>query len=651
MADLLINHLKEKGEGHSALAMLVNQWGFDEKLIPKALQTIGSLFPHYSLHDESHSRQILVNIERLLGDNIQLLTATDTWMILEAAYWHDIGMVVPQKDIVDAINQPAFQQYIESIRNNSHHELYRFASSFDIKDMSKCFSGADAPMEAVDKFRQLMAEWFRRQHASRSEHIVQAPWASAGINSPRTELIPARLFKTLGRICQMHGMPFAKLLSGLPFRELGMAQEDCHPRFVACLLRMGDLLDLDDNRFCPVMQRIAGDHRSHLSRAHEDKHAGIRHLRVDRERIEISAECETIDGYLETFKWFDWLKQEIQNQMANWQDIVPNRELGLLPTLGTIDVRLGGALQIIREGERPQFSIDKEKAIELLQGTNLYSTEFACIRELLQNAVDATLLRLWVTEEKKHPASTWEQPFSKEADEVLKSLPIQVDLVEMPTVASTPNGKTEWTLSITDQGTGISRADLEYMLRIGGSQRNVQRQSEINKMPEWMKPSGAFGIGMQSAFLICDEITLTTKSIYTNEILQIIMYSPTGEHEGLVLLKVMGSDVSHPYGTTVEIKLRLNTFAKSWPGSMYDDGSMSLRFLSSMDPLLDQKFPYEAAEIADKISIFSNESLVSTIGKLKLGDEIPCKEFMITATEETQRSWNFVCVNGHVSFP
>lgn len=56
--------------------------------------------------------------------------------------------------------------------------------------MTQCFAGADTPMEAMDKFRQLMSEWFRQQHAGRASEIVQAPWSSAGISSPRTELIP-----------------------------------------------------------------------------------------------------------------------------------------------------------------------------------------------------------------------------------------------------------------------------------------------------------------------------------------------------------------------------------------------------------------------------------------------------------------------------
>lgn len=128
MADFLTKPLIKKAEQeHSALKMLMNQWGVDEKLIPKVLQTIGNLFPHYSRHDESHSKQILINIERLLGEeNIGKLTAKDTWLLLEAAYWHDIGMVVPQNDIEDALNHIGFPQYIEQIRNAQNHELHRF---------------------------------------------------------------------------------------------------------------------------------------------------------------------------------------------------------------------------------------------------------------------------------------------------------------------------------------------------------------------------------------------------------------------------------------------------------------------------------------------------------------------------------------------
>jgi len=554
-------------------------------------------------------------------------------------------MVVPQRDVESALTETAFQQYLDDIRIRHNHDLYRFALHFDPRDVSKCFLGADSPMEAVDKFRQLMAEWFRRRHATRSDDIVKAPWTSIGVSSPRTDLIPHRLFKLLGRICEMHGEPFEKLLSenGLPFKEMGLAQEDCHPRFVACLLRMGDLLDLDDNRFCPVMQHIAGEKRPSISKAHEDKHAGIRHLRIDQERIEVSAECQTIDGYLETFKWFDWLKQELQAQMANWQLIAPSRALGLLPTLGPITVRLSGDLQILKDGQRPQFSIDDEKAIELLQGSNLYSTKFAFVRELLQNAIDASLLSLWLMKLQNMPSEHWKNPFNESIKRVFDDAPIEVELIEKKIDGLENHDKTSWILKITDKGTGISRDDLAYMLRIGGTQRNMQRQRSINTMPEWMKPSGAFGIGFQSVFLICDEATIKTKSIFSHEILEVAMHSPTGPKEGLILLKRLENDISYPYGTTVEIKFELDTFSKSWSISTdQDKNSLALQFIKSMDPVLDESFPYEAAALFDQIRTFAKMCSLPVNAKLTTTK----KNFDITADAATPVFQNFLKVDG-----
>ncbi|SDR48447.1 Histidine kinase-, DNA gyrase B-, and HSP90-like ATPase [Paraburkholderia fungorum] len=618
MADLLVKHLKSRAESHSALRSLYSQWDFDEKLIPKALQTLGSLFPHYSRHDESHSKQILVNIERLLGNNINLLTATDTWMLLESAYWHDIGMVVPYADLQAAIDDPQFQEFIDAICAQPHHELHSFACTFKRNaDPTLIFQGS-APLETLSKFREFMAEWFRRKHPARAEQIVRSPMSTVGINSPRTELIPARLFRLLGRICQMHGAPFEDLVSenGLPFREAGLAQDDCHPRFVACLLRMGDLLDLDDNRFCPVMQRIAGEERSKLSKAHEDKHAGMRHLRVDQEKIEVIAECDTVEGYLEAFRWFDWLKLEIQNQMMHWREIVPSRELGLLPMLGPISVRLGGNLQILRDGERPAFTVDTNKTIELLQGNNLYESKFACVRELLQNAVDATLLRIWLTNRKQANADIWATPDNLEIKALFAHASISVELVESKLEQDGAEEKSIWSLTIRDCGTGISRNDLEYMLRIGGSQSNAVRQREINQMPEWMKPSGAFGIGLQSVFMLCNEVSLRTKSIFSNEIFDVTMYSPTGPEDGLVVLRKLDDDISFSHGTTITLKFELDAFTKSWSVSNHENESIAYKLVTALDPVLDERFPYEAALLADQVKTFGKHSLIRVHGEL-----------------------------------
>lgn len=619
MADLLIRHLKKKSEEHSALSLLNSQWGFDEKIIPKALQGIASLFPHYSRHDESHSKQILINIERLLGEeNISKLTATDTWLILEAAYWHDIGMVVPHNDIGDAFNDPDFQKYLREIQDSPHHELFEFCSNFQSPNLMDSFTYSGSPLESMDKFRQLMAEWFRRKHADRAGSIVNEPWGSVGVSSPRTELIPARLFKILGRVCHLHGADFNDVVGkgGLPYKEAGMAQEDCHPRFVACLLRMGDLLDLDDNRFCPVMMKISGDNRPNLSKAHEDKHSGIRHLRVDVDRIEVTSECETIESYLESFKWFDWLKQEMQNQMSLWQEIVPSRAFGLLPTLGDIKVELKGSQQVLKDGCRPQFGIDTGQAIKLLQGSNLYESKFPLIRELLQNAVDATLLAVWLqNKDRILVLDDWSSPLSEGVQELIDKYKIKVSLVELDTESKSSKNSL-WKLCIEDEGTGISRDDLVHMLNIGGSHKNYSRQQSIDSMPEWMKPSGTFGIGFQSAFLLADKINITTKSLFTNEVLNIDLYSPTGEKEGLVTLELLENDVSKPYGTKLEMVFPLEKYTSSYSIGFGENNTVKSYILNKHDPVLDDSFPVESAELADAIHNFSEYSFVKIEGNI-----------------------------------
>lgn len=394
MAEKLIKHLRLKSEEHSHLRLLQAQWNFDEELIPKALQSVAAIFPHYSRHDASHSRQILINIERLLGDKVTTLSATDTWLLLEAAYWHDIGMIVTSTDIEVDLNCIEFQQYVNQIASQNGHELQDFAKNFSTLDPTTCFSGAETPHQAVERYRQLLAGWYRVRHPLRAADIVNDPWEKAGIASPRNELVPRRLFRLLGQICGLHGSNFDAIMESLPFCETGMATEDCHPRFVACLLRLGDLFDLDDNRFCPVMLRVAGEIPP-SSQAHIDKHISIRHFRLDPDRVEITAVCEKYEGYEATDQWFRWIEDELRNQMSHWKDIVPNREFGLLPTLGNLEVNLAPPREILDPGLRPRFGVDPQQTIELLQGAGLYSNRWQGLRELLQNAVDATLMRIW----------------------------------------------------------------------------------------------------------------------------------------------------------------------------------------------------------------------------------------------------------------
>lgn len=552
----LIKHLKKKTEEDSNTKILMSQWEFDEKLVGKSLENVGSYYPHFSSHNESHSQQILVNIERLLGSNIDKLTATDTWLILEAAYWHDIGMLFNADEVQKVFEEDDFKEYVESLANDNTQDLHEFAKVWHEDGWNKALVNHSDPHTGVEKYRQMIAEWYRRGHAKNSNSVVLDPFEKLGISSPRTELLPKRIYRYLGQICWAHGLGFDDyVMKTLPFRQTGMGTENCHPRFVACLLRLGDLFDIDDNRFCPVMARQVGNMPS-FSETHKHKHQAIREFQLDNETVSITAICSTEMAYIECRNWFDWIREEIQNQMSQWKNIVPSRDFGLLPTINKLDVEMTDK-KILLNNKPMKFSLDERSAIELLQGNNLYKDDMSIYRELIQNAIDATMMRVWLEHGQEHsqePLPPNANPYDEQTRKLFEKYPITLDCKKI----ADNQASTLWEFSIEDNGVGISRKDLEYMQKIAGSKNNKEKKKIISKMPEWMRPSGEFGIGLHSAFLLMNDlpverqkITIFTKSQLTHESLKIELHSPLSGKAGYCFITEI--DDLKSYGTKLVV--------------------------------------------------------------------------------------------------
>ena len=565
----LIKHLRKKTDEDSNTRILMSQWEFDEKLVGKSLENVGGYYPHFSSHNESHSQQILVNIERLLGSNIDKLTATDTWLILEAAYWHDIGMLFNADEVQKVFEEDDFKEYVESLANDNTQDLHEFAKVWHEDGWNKALINHSDPHTGVEKYRQMIAEWYRRGHAKNSNSVVLDPFEKLGISSPRTELLPKRIYRYLGQICWAHGLGFDDyVMKTLPFRQTGMGTENCHPRFVACLLRLGDLFDIDDNRFCPVMARQVGNMPS-FSETHKHKHQAIREFQLDNETVSITAICSTEMAYIECRNWFDWIKEEIQNQMSQWKNIVPHRDFGLLPTINKLDVEMTDK-KILLNNKPMKFSLDEKKVIELLQGNNLYHGMGDVVRELLQNAIDATFIRVWI-DAKQDPEKIKilkdGNPYNSQVIEIIEGYSINLNL---ELVRTTEELNSIWKLSIIDNGTGISSEDLSYMQYMGGSNKNVWKTKTVKEMPLWMKPSGTFGIGLHSAFLLNKDLPseyqhlkYITKSINSHEILEVKLNSPLSKDDGFCFIKKLEDNSFKRYGTTTEIFFITNTLLSS----------------------------------------------------------------------------------------
>lgn len=343
----------------------------------------------------------------------------------------------------------------------------------------------------------------------------------------------------MGAVCRSHTLNFNEVMS-LPQVENGIATDMAHPRFVACLLRLGDILDIDNNRFSDVFMKTISE-MPELSQLHKDKHLSITHLRIDSKYIEVNAKCKSPRVAKVTKDWFSWIKEEVNNQTLRWNTIVPDDISCYLPTISHLDIEIEG-YDNLSTIEMPRFTIDVNKALELLQGKNFYKDPFDSIRELLQNAVDSTLLKLY---ELYKDSEVIRNGIGKSFLDVAKQFPIYVEVRR--------DAKGIIQVSISDKGLGISKQQLKFLSNTGSSSKNVLKQDIIRNMPVWMRPSGVFGIGFQSIFLLTDRVDIETKDFFTDECISIEMYNPRSKMKGDIYIK----PCSHMYESGFKLHFSL----------------------------------------------------------------------------------------------
>lgn len=146
------------------------------------------------------------------------------------------------------------------------------------------------------------------------------------------------------------------------------------------------------------------------------------------------------------------------------------------------------------------------------------------------------------------------------------------------------------------------------MRKVGASTRNTRRQEIIDRMPDWMRPSGVFGIGLQSAFLIAEEINFETKSLLTGESFSIRMTSPTGPERGSIFIRRLDLPPGRECGT----KLELRRTDDAIPNRLYflSNHSFTESILSDFDPISMTEIPSNAALLADEITKFKALALL-----------------------------------------
>lgn len=544
----LEEHFENLASFREDAKILHSLWELLRKDFAERLINSRSVFSSFSLHDSTHSKTIISLIEMFLGEErIRNLSATDTFMLLCCAYAHDYGMAISVDKIYAILQGSDFENFVCQEYQQEESEYFKH-----FKVLKSVF---DANLKNSDLANVYLAciitleQYLRPMHWKGVEDIERDFY---GLFGGRLKI---RLVKSIIQICQMHGAPI-KEISKLERYAQGAGTDIYHPRFIAAMLQLGDLLDLDNNRFPRwfVESVMSGSSTvPSLSQLHYKKHESISHLYVGPKRIRIIAQCEGEDAIKVAQLLDDWLntlEYTCDYLTKEWTKIVPV-DFGHPPYLSKreIYVRIDSTAQwrLYSANNRPlQMQMSQKRVLRLLEGTNIYRDRYVGIRELVQNAIDASLLQLWydiqhnkyinlLDKEIIHgsvPVNLLDIP-----PEVFRFYDIHVELIR-------DRIENKLFIVIKDQGIGITKSDVEFMANIGESKERNQRVRKIlNTMPNWLKPSGIFGIGLQSVFQLTDQIKFFSRR--PNEAEQEIVFSSYGRNRGRIEVQNLADSADH----------------------------------------------------------------------------------------------------------
>ena len=635
--------------------ILWHAWKHNKRWLCQLLEWIMPAFPNYSRHDETHARAVLHNIEMILGEEeIEKLSASDCFLILHVVYIHDIGMCITHENRKELMKSKEFVRFLENISYYGDGLMKRYAGFLltYCQDMPMAESEEKLLITKLDVYYAvlyLVSEYHRKDHGETSKNMLEE-WIEEpdklGIAFSMSG-IPSRFFYTIGSCASVHTSYDFEDVMKLHKVDGGFAHDYMHPRFAAVLLQLGDALDLDNDRFHPLMKTFLGD-LPESSEIHLGKHRSIRRLFIGTDKIMIEANCSNPEVMRQVCAEYEGIRDILQKATFYWSSICPEELNAYLPALEPLALRLNGD-KVREEIVNLKFQITQKNAFNLLQGGNIYeNNQFVFLREIFQNAVDASKMQWW----KDWKRSRW---YEKNKTDIAKfmsplSYPIEVEMH----IAQKEKFGDEYCIlgkgevkeplygvlvRMIDHGIGMTATEIREIADAGSSHEPYD-----GEMPSWLRPTAEFGIGLQSVFLVAPYFKAYTFP-HSGEKYE-ILFRATGDR-GNGFINVMPLDEEKEpkkYGTIVEVfipcskKMPYSKNARSW--SSHDPFGMEYE---------ENKELCDARELAVQLAFY----LDSLIGeklfpiKLKLYDytlpyEIEKKERIINASYKKSLS-NVMC--------
>lgn len=567
----LEKHLKTLSENDKDYELLYSIWDLNKKNLTNGLNTISSSFPNYSVHDISHSMTIIDNIQCFLGEErIKRLGATDTFLLLMAALTHDIGMILTYKILEEEWDNKDIIKTIESYSTSDDHIISDAANLIlKFKRDNKDEKSLKWAIEIRNAASILIAEIFREKHAKQGALDLTTNTEFRELAEDfYSKQLPNRFIDLLANVAFLHGESFDRVTSHLYQKANGLKGDYIHPRFIACMIRLGDLLDFDSNRFNAYSNATVKE-MPETSLLHQQKHASVKHMLVSPTAIEAELDCPNEKVYRVARTWFDWLENEVDAQSREWTNIAPDDLGGLPPVISKNSIKiLYNGIKAKPELLNLKFAMSQQKIFSILQGGGIYKEPgFAFIREIVQNAFDASKIQMWLDIKAGFYDSYFEEQGKKVQDiefpddimpSIYKQYPVTLS------VKWKDNDRKKLHFECTDFGTGISEEVLLRMTQYVGESHKKDNGYEklLDSMPYWLKPTAAFGIGLQSVFFVSQSFEVETS--YPGETTKQIVFRSAADNQYSSITK---ENIEHKRGTTVKVDVSADNFSELFGSS------------------------------------------------------------------------------------
>lgn len=492
----------------------------------------------FTLHDSVHIFNMLHIIEKLLSkDIIDNLSIPDLILIFLSVFLHDIGMCPDEISIrtwrgeIDTSREENKYLEEEYVRFNRFKKTY-VSYLKEIEELKE-----ENRVDGIDLIEEyIISEYIRETHAFRAKEYIARDWEGK-IMYGDTDLA-----NDLANICFSHNEDYKYILQLEHLKLCGYNTYACIP-FVATLLRLADIIDFDPKR----TPRILFEHlsiRNAISVREWKKHLSISAWTFTKKSLIYAAECEHPATELSIRHFCDL----IDNELRNASHIITNLHAGELDDILEHYKKVQFPLQVDRSriGAKKNiltnkplyryhdtaFSLSKNQIIDLLMGTQLYDSPDVALRELVQNSIDACMLRQKVCE--------------------------SYGILYEPRILIYFYQQEEGDfLSVVDNGMGMNQEIIDnYYTNIGCSYYKSNDFFDMtSKLNISFSPISKFGIGILACFMVCNEMQVETRRVidkykYDNPISLKI--------EGYDSLFVIRDGNKEELGTDTTLKLRKN---------------------------------------------------------------------------------------------